>query len=393
MLDPLKVSCKRCGARYRVPTAGLSGKRIRLTCRACHSEIETVVSGRVADSSPVTDVEFTAPQGAWYAIINGRPEGPFSRDRLEDMLRTGDVHGDTHVWSDQLEDWQPLAEVSVLEAMVHRNQATVHFSSTDAESTTEAKVDGTIRYDKSAASKQAIRRGSIRTQQSWPIDAVELNESRDEEVEGSAIWAAILPPLPAARDNAESHGVNVVVPIAAVQGLQPVEPVFWTLSKIVLVGIVLLAAVVACVVAVLLPSDSTSPPVGEKARHRMTDKRVLPSIQDAASAQIGIRFVDGATQEADTQQAPVNDNSSHSRRNRTSAANKRSRSLRTRRQRKSSTQVAMNQDKLRKADDVLAAGTRKHELTESQFAGRCARCPIAHELVFKGLANQATTRF
>ena len=44
----------------------------------------------------------------WYYVVDSQQRGPVPEDRLDELLRSGAITGDTLVWRDGLADWQPL---------------------------------------------------------------------------------------------------------------------------------------------------------------------------------------------------------------------------------------------------------------------------------------------
>lgn len=44
--------------------------------------------------------------GSWYIVKDGHEEGPMPESSVIEKLRSGEVTGDTYVWSEGMQDWQ-----------------------------------------------------------------------------------------------------------------------------------------------------------------------------------------------------------------------------------------------------------------------------------------------
>ena len=51
------------------------------------------------------------PHATWYIAVEGKEQGPFTKQQLEDKLGGGEITGDTHVYTPGMADWQPLKRV------------------------------------------------------------------------------------------------------------------------------------------------------------------------------------------------------------------------------------------------------------------------------------------
>lgn len=46
------------------------------------------------------------PGDRWYYLIDGKQNGPVYGQTIRNMLRSGDLHGDSLLWREDLNDWQ-----------------------------------------------------------------------------------------------------------------------------------------------------------------------------------------------------------------------------------------------------------------------------------------------
>jgi hypothetical protein len=41
----------------------------------------------------------------WFYSLDGQQNGPVSDDQLDELLRSGKINRDTHVWREGMTDW------------------------------------------------------------------------------------------------------------------------------------------------------------------------------------------------------------------------------------------------------------------------------------------------
>ena len=41
-----------------------------------------------------------------YVVIDGREQGPYKEEKVVDLLKRGDITGQTYAWSEGMQDWQ-----------------------------------------------------------------------------------------------------------------------------------------------------------------------------------------------------------------------------------------------------------------------------------------------
>ena len=123
--DKIKVVCHGCGARYRVSSEKVQGRRFRATCKRCGGIIVarctsafTVLpeeGGQRTGSITMEKSEVMPRAGqqeqAWYAVIEQKPHGPLSGDQLRQYFATGQVTGRTYLWRSGDPQWRRLSDV------------------------------------------------------------------------------------------------------------------------------------------------------------------------------------------------------------------------------------------------------------------------------------------
>ncbi len=51
------------------------------------------------------------PRATWYLAIDGKNEGPFTKNQIEEKIRSRQVDGDTYIYTAGMADWEPLRRV------------------------------------------------------------------------------------------------------------------------------------------------------------------------------------------------------------------------------------------------------------------------------------------
>lgn len=132
----VKISCPACAAKYSIADEKVQDKLAKIRCRKCGTTI--VIDGKVSppnvfagEASHVESPAVSDPgQAAHAADAGGGAAGEYSVDfgdndqrsmSLGDLVaayNAGEVTGDTFIWADGMDDWQPLGQVqSVVDAL------------------------------------------------------------------------------------------------------------------------------------------------------------------------------------------------------------------------------------------------------------------------------------
>lgn len=91
----MKLVCDSCGTKYSIGDDKVAGKVFKIRCKKCSQVI--VVRG----SAPV--IATTVDE--WHAVIDGKQQGPFSREQLHAFPH------ETLVWRDGMADWVELGSL------------------------------------------------------------------------------------------------------------------------------------------------------------------------------------------------------------------------------------------------------------------------------------------
>lgn len=137
----MNVTCTGCPAKYAVPDEKVRGKKVRITCKHCGTNI--VVDGTVADASAEASPKPAAQPAAASAAKAGAESKPaqvksagaatepmfivgFADDRQEthtiarivELYSTGKIDDETLVWKDGMADWLSPFDVPELAAAI-----------------------------------------------------------------------------------------------------------------------------------------------------------------------------------------------------------------------------------------------------------------------------------
>lgn len=89
-------SCSRCHTRYKLPDEKVTNRILKVRCKTCGA----IVVVRDPRLPPTTRPAPRVPKDdpIWYAALEGRQEGPFTRAMLHRFAGESRVDGTTYVW-------------------------------------------------------------------------------------------------------------------------------------------------------------------------------------------------------------------------------------------------------------------------------------------------------
>jgi len=120
----VKISCPACSAKYSIADDKVQERLAKIRCRKCGATI--VIDGKTspphvytASGEGAEPASTADPGGAEYSVDFG--EGDQRTMPLREIVRayhSGQITGDTYVWTDGFTDWKPLADVPELVSAV-----------------------------------------------------------------------------------------------------------------------------------------------------------------------------------------------------------------------------------------------------------------------------------
>ncbi|HYQ05226.1 MAG TPA: zinc-ribbon domain-containing protein [Polyangiaceae bacterium] len=127
----MNVTCTGCPAKYAVPDEKVRGKKVRITCKHCGTNI--IVDGTASDeAAPKPAAQATQPKASAEAKQSAQAKAPaesmfivgFADDRQEthpvsrivELYSAGKIDDETLVWKDGMADWLSPFDVPELAA-------------------------------------------------------------------------------------------------------------------------------------------------------------------------------------------------------------------------------------------------------------------------------------
>ena len=97
------IICQNCGHRYEVPVSVVATTKVRFPCRQCGAMVEAPPHGAV-----------TAAEQVYFALIDGRHDGPYDLRALAQLRGLGRLTNRTLVWGPELDAWKQLGQTQLL---------------------------------------------------------------------------------------------------------------------------------------------------------------------------------------------------------------------------------------------------------------------------------------
>src|SRR6478736_8756519 len=127
----MNVTCTGCPAKYAVPDEKVRGKKVRITCKHCGTNI--IVDGTASDeAAPKPAAQATQPKAFAEAKQSAQAKAPaesmfivgFADDRQEthpvsrivELYSAGKIDDEALVWKDGMADWLSPFDVPELAA-------------------------------------------------------------------------------------------------------------------------------------------------------------------------------------------------------------------------------------------------------------------------------------
>jgi predicted Zn finger-like uncharacterized protein len=99
----MRHTCEHCATRYEIPDAKVSGRFLKVRCKAC------------ANTMHVVGIEArTSGDAVWWVAIGGLPMGPYTEGEIRELIELGDIHGRSRMWAQGMPGWQRVCETDVL---------------------------------------------------------------------------------------------------------------------------------------------------------------------------------------------------------------------------------------------------------------------------------------
>lgn len=232
----MNFSCENCQRRYSIADERILERAIRVRCKQCGTirsigplmvppdagssdasgasgeertrmvgleELERLKAqaGPESGAGPWGDEPTrTVPQGAaWFAMIQGKQEGPFDLDALSARISAGAVQPRTFVWKEGMADWKRAADVSELAVVFRRSAAEAH---SDTATQTQRPRTGKVRVVHPRAAEPSPDSGA----DAAPVTASQILDTEDVQ---RALQATRPPAATPRRPTAELNAAEL----------------------------------------------------------------------------------------------------------------------------------------------------------------------------------------
>src|SRR5262245_58733267 len=116
----MKISCETCGTKYSIADEKVADRTFKVRCKRCSS---VIVVRAAATAPPAVREPEPAPapvdvDAIWHVVIDQQQVGPLTIEQLADEVAAGRASADSYLWREGMDDWQPIAEVGEVAAVL-----------------------------------------------------------------------------------------------------------------------------------------------------------------------------------------------------------------------------------------------------------------------------------
>ena len=111
----MKIICDSCGAKYSIADEKVQGKVFKIRCKKCSEVIVVEGTNQAGAQSGGDDYSAAYETGGaaeWYVVLDGERVGPITPEEVEAYFTAGQLHSESYVWKDGLDDWVMLETLS-----------------------------------------------------------------------------------------------------------------------------------------------------------------------------------------------------------------------------------------------------------------------------------------
>ncbi len=108
-------ACGRCHTRYKLPDEKVANRVLKVRCKSCGAVIVVRDPAHAAHAAAVASDEAA---DTWFVALQGRQQGPISKEAVSALVSDGVVTGDTFAWRPGMGEWLRAAEIAELAPLV-----------------------------------------------------------------------------------------------------------------------------------------------------------------------------------------------------------------------------------------------------------------------------------
>jgi predicted Zn finger-like uncharacterized protein len=143
----MKVRCPSCQAKYNIADDKVKGKKVKVRCKSCGTQI--LVDGNApsvssvppddqstdagsaipSESPPMPDMPEPETSNAWTVNFSDTDERSLTTAEIADMAVQGQLPDEVFVWKEGMDDWQQVTSVPELASAIAAARKRVHATS------------------------------------------------------------------------------------------------------------------------------------------------------------------------------------------------------------------------------------------------------------------------
>lgn len=115
----MNVTCHHCQKRYLIADEKVRGRSVKIRCKRCESVItiegeEGKAGGSPAAAPPSNQKAGLDLASVWFALLQGKQQGPMDVKLLEGKIRSGEIGQRTYLWRQGMPSWKRAGELAEL---------------------------------------------------------------------------------------------------------------------------------------------------------------------------------------------------------------------------------------------------------------------------------------
>ncbi len=116
----MKITCGSCGAKYTVSDEKVHGKTVKVKCRKCSAVIVVSSTGEVQTTGGTAGAGAVAGGDMTFTVsVSDTDQRNMTMAEVVAAYNEGLIDAETYVWSEGMDDWQPLKDVDMIVDALH----------------------------------------------------------------------------------------------------------------------------------------------------------------------------------------------------------------------------------------------------------------------------------
>src|SRR5688572_5844898 len=115
----MKITCGSCGAKYTVSDDKVHGKTVKVKCRKCSAVIVVSSTGEVQTTGGSAAAGGGGAEPSFTVSVSDTDQRTMAMSEVVAAYNEGLIDAETFVWSEGMDDWQPLKDVDAIVDALH----------------------------------------------------------------------------------------------------------------------------------------------------------------------------------------------------------------------------------------------------------------------------------